>query len=78
MPEIKEAQDAVYNMGKRGVTGKSFVFTGTELQAVKLAMQVHDQQLEETTVKEVEQAIDFVNDCIIHGRARSIITKEMA
>lgn len=78
LPEIKEAQDAVYNMGKRGVTGKNFVFTGPELQAVKLAMQVHDAQLEETTVKEVEQAIDYVNECIIHRRARAIITKEMA
>lgn len=78
LPEIKEAQDAVYNMGKRGVTGKSFLFTGPELQAVKLAMQVHDQQLEETTVKEVEKAIDYVNECIIHKRARAIITKEMA
>lgn len=78
LPEIKEAQDAVYNMGRRGVTGKGFVFTGPELQAVKLAMQVHDQQLEETSVKEIERAIDYVTECIIHRRARSIIKKEMA
>ena len=77
LPEIKEAQDSVYSMGKRGVNGKSFVFTGPELQAVKLAMAVHDQQLEETTVKELEQAIDFVNDCIIHRRVR-VIAKEEA
>jgi hypothetical protein len=77
LPEIKEAQDAVYNMGKRGVSGKSFVFTGPELQAVKLAMAVHDQQLEETTVKELERCIDYVADCIIHRRVR-VIAKEEA
>jgi hypothetical protein len=77
LPEIKEAQDAIYNMGRRGVNGKSFVFTGPEIQAVKLAMAVHDQQLEETTVKELEQCIDYVTECIIHRRAR-VIAKEAA
>jgi hypothetical protein len=77
LPEIKEAQDAVYNMGKRWVNGSNFAFTGPELQAVKLAMSVHDQQLEETTVKELEQCIDYVTECIIHRRAR-VIARETA
>jgi len=77
LPEIKEAQDAVYNMGRRWVNGSNFAFTGPELQAVKLAMSVHDQQLEETTVKELEQCIDYVAECIIHRRAR-VIAKETA
>lgn len=75
LPEIKEAQDAVFNMGVRGVSGKNFVFTGPELQAVKLAMSVHDQQLEETSVKEIEVAIDYVTKCIMSKKAR-IIKKE--
>jgi hypothetical protein len=77
LPEIKEAQDAVYEMGRRGVNGKSYLFTGPEIQAVKLAMQVHDQQLEETTVKELEQSIDYVNQCIITKKVR-VITRELA
>jgi len=78
LPEIKQAQDAVFNMGKRGVTGKSFVFTGPELQAVKIVMEVHDRQLEETTVRELEQAIDYVADCIRHKRVKVIQPKELA
>lgn len=77
-PEIREAQDAVFNMGRRGVEKGSFVFTGPELQAVKTVMEVHDQQLEETTVKEIEQAIDYVADCIRHKRVRIINRKETA
>jgi hypothetical protein len=76
MPEIREAQDAVYNMGRRGISGKSFVFTGPELQAVKLAMQVHEQQLEETSVKEIEQAINYVAARIRSKKVRVIQSLE--
>lgn len=76
LPEIREAQDAIYNMGKRGVAGKPFLFTGPELQAVKLAMQVHDQQLEETSVKEIEQAINYVAARIRSRQVRVIQSLE--
>ena len=32
MAEIREAQDAILNMGKRGVGGRNFAFTALELQ----------------------------------------------
>jgi hypothetical protein len=73
MAEIKAAQDAIFNMGKRGVSGRNFAFTALELQAVRLAMQVHDQQLEEITVQEIEQAMDFVAECIRLKKARPIV-----
>jgi hypothetical protein len=78
MPEIKESQDAVYNMARRGVEKGSFVFTGEELQAIKIVMEVHDQQIEETTVKEIEKAIDYVAECIRLKKVRVILRKEIA
>lgn len=72
MQEIRDAQDAIFNMGKRGVSGRNFAFTALELQAVRLAMQVHDQQLEHITVREIEQAMDYVVECIRLKKARPI------
>jgi len=73
MVEIRQAQDAILNMGKRGVSGRNFAFTALELQAVRLVMQVHDQQLEEITVREIEQAMDYVAECIRLKKARPIV-----
>ena len=73
LQEIRAAQDAIFNMGKRGVSGRNFAFTALELQAVRLAMQVHDQQLEEITVREIEQAMDYVAECIRLKKARPIV-----
>jgi len=76
LPEIGEAQDAIYNMGKRGVAGKGFIFTGPEIQAVKLALSVHDQQLEETSVREIEEAIEYVASRIRAKKVRVIQSLE--
>lgn len=73
LQEIRAAQDAIFNMGKRGVSGRNFAFTALELQAVRLAMQVHDQQLEEINVREMEQAMDYVAECIRLKKARPIM-----
>ena len=73
LTEIRDAQNAIFNMGKRGVSGRNFAFTALELQAVRLAMQVHDQQLEEITVREIEQAMDYVAECIRLKKARPIV-----
>lgn len=73
MAEIREAQDAILNMGKRGVSGRNFAFTALELKAVRLAMEIHDRQLEEITVREIEQAMDYVTECIRLKKARPIV-----
>jgi len=74
--EIKAAQDAIYTMGKRGVQKGSFAFTGPEMTAVKLVMDLHDVQLDACTVKEMEQAIFIVQEEIRLRKARPIV--EMA
>ena len=72
-PEIKAAQDAIYNMAKRGVVKGRFVFTGPEMQAMNTGMEVHDAQLDVCTIGELEAAIKYVYEAIKHRRARPIV-----
>ena len=74
--EIREAQDAVFNMALRGVETGRFLFRGPEMQAVNLAMDVHDAQLEASNVKELEKMTNYVRHQILHKRARPIISKQ--
>jgi hypothetical protein len=71
--EIKAAQDALFTMARRGVEKNSFVFTGPEMTAVRLVMDVHDVQLDNCTVKEMEMALDLVQEEIRLKKARPIV-----
>lgn len=71
--EIRAAQDAVYAMGVRGYEKGSFLFTGPEMTAVKLIMDLHDSQLDECTVREMEQALFIVEEELRMRKARSIV-----
>jgi hypothetical protein len=75
LPEIREAQNALYEMASRGLEKEKFLFRGPEMQAVNLAMDVHDVQLEESTVKQLEDMADFVAKQIVLKRARPIVSK---
>lgn len=74
--EIRAAQDAIYTMGRRGFERNSFVFTGPEMTAVKLVMDLHDAQLDDCSVREMEQALFIVEEEIRMKKARPIV--EMA
>jgi hypothetical protein len=74
--EIRAAQDAIYTMGKRGIEKGRFAFTGPEMTAVKLVMDVHDAQLDDCTVKELERALEIVSEEIRLKKCRAIV--EMA
>jgi hypothetical protein len=74
LPEITEAQNALYDMAKRGVENERFIFRGPEMQAVNLAMDVHDVQLEQSTVQELEKMTAFVVKQIILKKARPIVS----
>jgi len=60
LDEIKEAQDAIYHMAQRGISGKSFTFTGQELQAVQTILELHDEQLKNCSVRTLELALDDI------------------
>ena len=70
--EIKDAQDAIYGLGKRFLTTGKIVFTASEMLAVRHGMEIHDAQLDECTVKEMEKAIDKVNATLLNKMARPI------
>jgi hypothetical protein len=71
--EIKAAQDAIYTMGKRGIEKGSFAFTGPEMTALKLVMDVHDAQLDDCTVKEMERALYIVAEEVRLKKCRAIV-----
>jgi hypothetical protein len=70
--EINAAQDALFTMAQRGLAKGRFVFTGPELQAINLAMELHDQQLDACSVDELQQAITLSKRIIRAGKARVI------
>ena len=71
--EIREAQDALLEMAVRGLKRGTFAFTGPELKAVNLAIEIHDEQLRKCPVKRLEEALGLVEHVIRHKRARKII-----
>jgi len=73
--EIKKAQDALYECAKRGAGTYRFVAKGVELKAINFLMELHDAQLEASTVKNVESAINLVNKTIMQKKARPIVEK---
>jgi hypothetical protein len=78
LPEIEQAQQALFELAQRGVSGKKFLFKGEELQIVQTILQLHDEQLKQCTVKTMEQAIDMVKEEAKHGRMRVISRMEYA
>jgi hypothetical protein len=70
--EIAAAQQAIFTMGQRGVAKGRFLFTGPELTALNLGMEIHDAQLDSCTVGQLEKALDFVGREIRAKRARAI------
>lgn len=74
--QILAGQDALYALAQRGARMGRFVFTGPELQAVNLAMEIHDAQLDICTVAELEKAVEIVKQELRSKRMRVIKMKE--
>lgn len=70
--EIRAAQDALHNMGKRSLARGVFRFTGPELQAMNTGMEIHDQQLDTCNIQELDEAVKLVFKTIKHKKARVI------
>jgi hypothetical protein len=71
--EITAAQDAILAMAKRGLERSRFLFTGPELTAMNLGMEIHDAQLDACTVSQLEKALDFVARELLAKRAKAIV-----
>ena len=70
--EIRAGQTALLGVCRRYMDLRRFVFTGPELTAVNLAMQIHDAQLDDCTVQELERALEIVNKVKRSGLAIQI------
>jgi hypothetical protein len=74
--EIKLGQDALLCAAKRGIErGDRFVMKAEELSCINLVLEIHDAQLEITTIGELEKAMDIVTKEIKMRRARPILEK---
>jgi hypothetical protein len=60
--EIKAGMDALYAVSKRGAESMRFILKASELVAMNLLMEIHDAQLDQTTVKDLEEAMDIVKE----------------
>ena len=72
MTEIAQAQDAIFAMAQRGVSGKKFLFTGPELNIVQQILELHDEQLRNCGVRVLELALDDIAKEFIHNKMRKI------
>ena len=74
--EVRAAQDALYAASRRGIDREyRFVLKAQELAAINLGMEVHDAQLEVTSIHHMEDALNMVRDEIKYRRARVILEK---
>lgn len=74
--EIRAGLDALYAVGQRGVQSKRFILKAEELVAMNLAMEIHDAQLDNATVSDLEKALDIVVAEQRAKRTRAIVKKE--
>ncbi len=78
LPEIRGAQDALYAMGQRGISGKKFLFTGEEMNIMRQILELHDEQLRNCPVKLMEKALNEIAKDYIHNKMRRIEKLEAA
>jgi hypothetical protein len=76
--EISTAQTALFTMAQRGLTRGRFLFTGPEMQAIKLAMEIHDAQIDQCTIQDFERALDLIAKTVREGNAKKITPLENA
>jgi hypothetical protein len=70
--EIRAAQDALHSMGKRSLAKGVYRFTGPEMQAMNIGMDIHDQQLDTCNIAELDSALQLVQKTIRAKKARAI------
>lgn len=58
---VANGLDAVRAVGARGAPNSKFILRSEEMQAINLAMELHDAQLDVITVRDMEQAIKEVD-----------------
>jgi len=79
LKEINEAQNALLELARKGVErNMRFIMTAKQWEALKLVMDVHEEQLANATVYDIEKAHDFVQHVLRQGKAHAIIETRKA
>jgi hypothetical protein len=74
--EIRQGQDALLELSRRGINRDDrFVAKASELTAINYGMELHDAQLDITTIAQLEKALDIVMNEIKSRKARVIEEK---
>lgn len=74
LQEINQAQEALLALARRGVENNMrFIMTAKQWEALRLVMDLHEVQLAQATVQDIEKAYDFVQAVIRQGKARAIV-----
>jgi hypothetical protein len=60
LPEIGQAQAALKSLAERSAKIGRYTLTGPELAAINLGLEIHDAQLDASTVGELGSAVDFI------------------
>ena len=76
--EIRAGQDALLAVARRGLDSNKFICKAPELVAINLILEIHDAQLEQSTVQDMERALAIVEKDQRHGKARSVKEKSDA
>lgn len=74
LDEINAAQNDLLELARRGVErNMRFIMTAKQWESLKLVMDLHEEQLANATVYDIERAHDFVIKVMTQGKARAII-----
>ena len=76
--EIRAGQDALLAVARRGLDSNKFICKAPELVANNLVLEIHDAQLDQSTVQDMERALAIVEKDQRHGKARSVKEKSDA
>jgi hypothetical protein len=72
--EINAAQNDLLELARKGVErNMRFIMTAKQWESLKLVMDLHEEQLAQATVYDIEKANDFVLKVIAQGKARAIV-----
>lgn len=72
--EINTAQNDLLELARKGVErNMRFIMTAKQWESLKLVMDLHEEQLANATVYDIEKANDFVLKVIAQGKARAIV-----
>ena len=71
---VDEGLRALRTVGKRGLDTGRFILRSEEMEALNMAMELHDAQLEVITVRDMERALFIVHEEMRNKRATPIKT----